>query len=261
MKINFIVSILCILFFSSCSREKNIKNPDPVIEDSKLTIQKQTLSEQITRYAEIAKKKIDPATKRIMLNATEKLRKSEMSKNFLKVGDKAPDFDLKSFTGKEYDLYDLLEKGPVIINFYRGSWCPYCNLDLKALNEIYPEIKAMKAELLAISPEIPDRAALLSSKHSLKFPLLYDKKLKVADKYKLVFELDEKLKPIYKNFGIDLEQANADDDWTLPVPATYIISSDGLIKYAFADVDYKNRAEPEDILKALSSLSAKSSKP
>ena len=112
-------------------------------------------------------------------------------------------------------------------------------------------MKAKGAQLVAISPEIPERADILTNKHLLDFPLLYDRKSKVAKKYNLVFELDESLKPIYRSFGIDLEQANADKDWELPVPATYIIGQDRTVRYAFADVDYKKRAEPGDLVEAL----------
>jgi len=253
MKRILLYCISLVFVLGACSL---IKSPS---KDSKKTIEapieaelpELTLKEQIATYAAVAREKIPEAAKQTMISATDKLRKSNMSSDFLKVGDEAPDFDLDSLDGTEYDLHDLLKKGPVVISFYRGGWCPYCNLELRALNKIYPEIKAKGAELIAISPEMPDRASVTANKNTLAFPLLYDRKAKVADEYNLVFELDDSLKPIYKSFGIDLEQVNGDDDWELPVPATYVVGQDRKIKFAFADVDYKNRAEPADILEML----------
>lgn len=237
----------------SCSLIKGSKKEAKSVKEAPLEAElpELTLKEQLEEYEAIAREKIPEAMKQTMISATNKLRKSNMESDFLKVGDKAPDFDLDSFEGVEYDLYDMLENGPVVISFYRGGWCPYCNLELKALNKVYDDIKAKGAELIAISPEMPDRAVVTANKNKLAFPLLYDRKAKVADKYNLVFELDDSLKPIYKSFGIDLEQVNGDDDWEIPVPATYIIGQDRTVKFAFADVDYKNRAEPSDILEAL----------
>lgn len=247
----FVTCIACAFLLSSCSFFE--KEKDENREEEKLTVEikEPSLAERIEEYAEIAKQKLPPVTKETMISATNKLRKSDMSAEFLSLGDKAPNFELDSFAGEEYELYEMLEDGPVIISFYRGGWCPYCNLELQALNEKYPEIRAKGAQLVAISPEIPERASILANKHLLDFPLLYDKKSKIAKKYNLVFELDDSLKTIYKNFGIDLELANDDDDWELPVPATYIIGQDKKIKFAFADVDYKKRAEPSDLVQAL----------
>jgi len=245
-----ILSCITLTFvLSSCS---SINAPQsPKKEISAVEIEEINLKERIESYAEVAREKIPVGMQETMISATDELRKSGMSRKFYKVGDRAPNFELDSFTGKEYDLYDLLEEGPVVVTFYRGGWCPYCNLELKAWEEKHDELKAKGATLVAISPELPDRATVTANKNTLSFPLLHDRKAKVADKYNLVFQLADSLKPIYKSFGIDLEQVNGDKDWEIPVPATYVVGRDRRIKYAFADVDYKNRAEPADILKVL----------
>jgi peroxiredoxin len=183
--------------------------------------------------------------------ANAKLEISGIAGRALKAGDRIPDFDLPDATGKVVRSADLLAAGPLVISFYRGSWCPYCSLELKTLQQNLSEFRARGATLVAISPQTPDESLTTKEKNELAFPVLSDAGSKVARKFGLVFTLDETLKPIFKAFGIDLLAHNGVDTWELPIPATYVVAKSGKIVSACVDVDYRNRAEPAEILKSL----------
>jgi peroxiredoxin len=183
--------------------------------------------------------------------ANAKLEISGIAGRALKAGDRIPDFDLPDATGKVVRSADLLAAGPLVISFYRGSWCPYCSLELKTLQQNLSEFRARGATLVAISPQTPDESLTTKQKNELAFPVLSDAGSKVARKFGLVFTLDETLKPIFKAFGIDLLAHNGVDTWELPIPATYVVAKSGKIVSACVDVDYRNRAEPAEILKSL----------
>lgn len=174
----------------------------------------------------------------------------------LKVGDKVTSFTLPDATGKSYSLSDSLSKGPVIINFYRGSWCPYCNAEISGYAALADEIAAAGATLVAISPNKPDDSLSTIEKHALKFPVLSDAGNAIARTFGLVFSVPEKLSEVYKGFGIDLVSANADGSLDIPIPATYVVDKDGTIKYAFASLDYTTRAEPSEVIAAAKALSS-----
>ena len=183
--------------------------------------------------------------------ANAKLEISGIAGRALKAGDRIPDFDLPDATGKVVRSGELLAAGPLVISFYRGSWCPYCSLELKTLQQNLSEFRARGATLVAISPQTPDESLTTKEKNELAFPVLSDAGSKVARKFGLVFTLDETLKPIFKAFGIDLLAHNGVDTWELPIPATYVVAKSGKIVSACVDVDYRNRAEPAEILKWL----------
>jgi peroxiredoxin len=183
--------------------------------------------------------------------ANAKLEISGIAGRALKAGDRIPDFDLPDATGKVVRSGELLAAGPLVISFYRGSWCPYCSLELKTLQQNLSEFRARGATLVAISPQTPDESLTTKEKNELAFPVLSDAGSKVARKFGLVFTLDETLKPIFKAFGIDLLAHNGVDTWELPIPATYVVAKSGKIVSACVDVDYRNRAEPAEILKSL----------
>ncbi len=183
--------------------------------------------------------------------ANAKLARTGIAERALKVGNNIPDFELPDATGKLVRSKDLLASGPIVITFYRGSWCPYCSLELKTLQQSLSEFRAKGATLVAISPQTPDHSLTTKEKNELAFPVLSDVGSNVARKFGLVFTLDETLKPIYKAFGVDLAAHNGVDSWELPLPATYVVAKSGKIVSAFVDADYRNRAEPAEILKSL----------
>lgn len=174
--------------------------------------------------------------------------------NGLKKGAKAPNFTLPDATGKSVELYDQLKQGPVILTFYRGNWCPYCNMELRAYQQIIGEIHGAGAELLAISPQTPDHSMSVQEKHALEYKVLSDVGNKVASKFNLVYQLPEYLIEIYKDNKLDVDQYNGDADWTLPVSATYIITGDGTVAYEYTKADYKDRVEPSKVLEELKKI-------
>ena len=189
-----------------------------------------------------------------MRKAQEDLRKLRLAERALGAGDIAVDFTLPNAKGDPVSSESLRKDGPLVLNFYRGSWCPYCNLELKALQDVHAEIQALGASLVAISPQLPDESLSDSEKSRLEFEVLSDINSVVSDQYGLTFSVAEELRPIYKNWGADVATVNDDPDWKLPLPATYVIGQDGRIVHAFTDEDYTARMEPDEVLESLQKL-------
>lgn len=213
-----------------------------------------TLAQQLQQQREKSAQKIPADVRRVMKAKTEELAHSGLIEKSLKVGDKAPDFELPNVTGKMVRLSELLQRGPVVLAFYRGGWCPYCNLELRALQKTLPEIEKLSAQLVAISPQTPDSSLSTKQKDELTFQVLSDKHNAVARQFGLVFTLPEEIRTIYKGFGHDLAARNGDDSFELPFPATYVIGKDRIIRFTFVNADYTKRAEPSDILAVLRRL-------
>ena len=168
-------------------------------------------------------------------------------------GDNAPNFTLTNAIGKEVQLNEYLKKGPVVLTWYRGGWCPYCNMTLLYLQEQLPNIQLKGANLLALTPELPDKSISTTEKHQLQFEVLSDVGNKVAKQYGIVFKLTDAVADIYQK-GFDLHGFNGDESDVLPLAATYVIDQNGAIVYTFLDAEYTNRAEATDILAALDSI-------
>lgn len=169
------------------------------------------------------------------------------------VGARAPDFTLNDAAGSPVRLADLLAQGPVVLTWYRGGWCPYCNIQLRAYQESLPEITALGARLVAISPELPDNSLLTREKNGLEFTVLSDTGSAVARAYGVSYRLPDSLIEAFKG-RLDIPAQNGDDSWELPLGATYVIARDGTIAYAFISADYRERAEPAAIIEALRAL-------
>jgi len=181
------------------------------------------------------------------------LRESGAAKG-LTVGAKAPDFTLGNQTGNSVTLSEEIAKGPVILTFFRGEWCPFCNLELKAYQRMMDNIHEAGARLLAVSPLLPDHSLTIQEKNALSFHVLSDLRNRVAEKYRLKFKLPDDLQEMYRSLGFALDHYNGDDSWELPVPATYIIDKQGMIRFVSVDPDYKTRTEPREVLNLLRSL-------
>ena len=190
----------------------------------------------------------------VMDAATAALRAEGLSEQSLDVGARAPEFRLPAANGGEVILSSLLADGPVVLAFYRGAWCPYCAIELHALQGRLGEITEAGATLVAISPQTPDNSLSTAEKLDLTFPVLSDVGNVVARSFGLVFSLPEDLRTVYDGFGIDLPAANGDRTFELPVPATFVIAADGTVAWRFADADYTKRAEPDEVIAALASL-------
>lgn len=185
----------------------------------------------------------------------------EMRRNFPRdqipaVGDRAPDFTLPDAQGRPLSLSDSLRTGPVVVTFYRGGWCPYCNIQLRAYQQALPQITALGGRLLAISPQDPDASLTTAEKNALAFDVLSDAGNAVARAFGLVYALPEELRDALRSNGKALPGFNGDDSWELPLTATFVIGQDGRIALAWADTDYRVRLAPEAIIEALGTLRA-----
>ena len=213
------------------------------------------LLDTINEYKEAFKKKAPLEIQEKMLAATSKLKEESISKNALKVGDFASEIKLQNEKGKKFSLFDSLDNNDyILVNFYRGGWCPYCNFELKALESRVEEFKSLGAKLIAISPQSPDSSLSTKEKNELTFEVLSDINNIVAKKFGLVFSLDEELKPIYLSFGIDIPASNDESSYEIPMPATYLINKNKEILFSFIDEDYTKRCEPQEIINILKSL-------
>ncbi|MDR5821251.1 peroxiredoxin-like family protein [Caballeronia sp. LZ043] len=190
-----------------------------------------------------------------MRRATNELVAAGIAKNAKKVGDVAPTFRLRDAEGNEVSSLEMLTQGPLVISFYRGVWCPYCNMELQALQEALPHFRELGANLVAISPQTAPNSRRSARENKLEFPILSDPGNEVAAAFGLRFALPDYLIDLYKNvFKNDLGIVNGNPSWTLPMPARYVIGQDGIIVYAEVNPDYTTRPDPEELLPALSKL-------
>jgi peroxiredoxin len=185
----------------------------------------------------------------------EKLREQGMGAKALRAGDVAPEFTLPDAAGKPVSSAELLAHGPLVVVFFRGRWCPYCVTQLEAMQRALPEIEAAGAALVAISPQNQKHSYLMQEQHQLTFPLLSDAGNQVASAFGLMFQLPQPLQDVYDQIFINLKVYNGTSDWTLPVPAVYVIQPNSRAAWAFAEPDHTRRAEPGDVLRAVSALS------
>jgi len=215
-----------------------------------------SLKEQLAEYRAGWFKRVPAERQAIMERHIAELRNG-IAKAALKVGDRAPAIVLGNAKGETIDVGAFLKKGPVIVTFYRGGWCPYCNLELRAFQQVLPDIKAAGASLVAISPEKPDDTLSTAEKNALTFEVLSDVGQKIGRAFGLVYEFSDELKSAYKGFGLDIPAKNgAAEEWALPISATYVIDRGGRIIYAYTDADYRDRADPSDILELLKQTAA-----
>jgi peroxiredoxin len=200
---------------------------------------------------------VPPEVRDAMVRADMEVAASGIAQRALRAGDHAPDFRLPDARGGHVRLKDLLAAGPVVLSFYRGGWRPYCNLELRALQQALPEITRLGAMLVAVSPQTPDESLSTAEKNALAFPVLSDAGSATARSFGIAYDLAEELRPIYTRFGHALPDKNSDGSWVLPIAATYVIDMGGTVTLAYVDVDYRNRLEPAEILTALQALSKK----
>ncbi len=166
----------------------------------------------------------------------------------LKIGDNAPEFTANDNLGNSFNLKNQLEKGEVVLIFYRGQWCPYCNKELSQLNDSLSLIIAKGALVIAVTPETMDNVSKTVGKTKASFPIISDSALRIMKMYKVNFAVDDTTQVKYKSYGIDFMLANGSNGANLPVPATYIIGKDGNIKYAFFNPDFRYRSSVKSIL-------------
>ncbi|MCG2617032.1 AhpC/TSA family protein [Terrimonas sp. NA20] len=164
---------------------------------------------------------------------------------------KAPEFKAKDQDGKEVRLKDLLKKGKVVLVFYRGEWCPYCNKFLQKLEDSLSLIKEKGATLVAVTPELPENIGKTVTKTKAEFPILHDEDLKIMKAYDVEFEVPENTLTRYRNSGIKIDENNGKNGNFLPVPAVYVINKESTVVYRFFNQDYKKRPNVKEILEFL----------
>jgi peroxiredoxin len=213
-----------------------------------------TLQDSIDAFVAKSTKHAPPEIVATLNAEIKKLAKSGIAEGALRVGETAPDFTLPDPRGGTVSLSSLLAQGPVVVTFYRGGWCPYCNLRLRTYQSVLPEIRRLGAQLVAISPQTPDNSLSDIQKKELTFAVLSDEGNRVARQYGLIFALSDTWKELQARFGNPLPKFNGDESWELPIPGTFVLDRLGVVCLAFVDPDYRRRLEPVAILDALRRL-------
>ncbi|HZR42159.1 MAG TPA: peroxiredoxin-like family protein [Ktedonobacteraceae bacterium] len=217
-----------------------------------------SLQQQLNEIVAQARNQLPTDLLNVLLGSIEQLITSGAAEQALKEGEQAPDFTLPDALGRTVTLSDLLKRGPVVIAFYRGAWCPYCNLQLHAYQQAFPQIQALGASLVAISPQTPDHSLSLAEKQALTFAVLSDVGNQVARNCGLVFTMDEAVRAAHKQIGADLPTYNGDESWELPMPGTFLLDQSGTVRLAFVDPNFTHRLDPSVIIAELKKLSGKS---
>ena len=211
-----------------------------------------TLQQSLDKLKEKIEGRMPSEYVEIMHGATRDLIDSGMGNAILKEGEPAPEFTLTNHKSEAVSSKELLKKGPLVITFYRGVWCPYCNTDLAFLKRYQAKLSELGATLLSISPQTAEHNQTIINQQRLGFDLLSDPQNEVAAQFGLRWEMVDPLRSLYANrFKISLPHYNGDDSWTLPVPARFIISNDGVIQYAEYSIDYTKRPNPDVLVSVL----------
>lgn len=207
------------------------------------------LSSQLMEKAAESKNRMPAEMLKTFSDAIDTVRETGIEASAKNVGDMAPDATLQGWDGKTVMLSDLWKQGPVVLMWYRGGWCPYCNVQLRAMQQSLSEIEGAGAKLVVLTPELPAKAKETAGKNDLEIVALHDANNQVAKDFGILFDLPSTIVPMYRD-RLKLPEANGNDEMALPLAATYVIATDGKISYAFLDADYKKRAEPSDVIAA-----------
>jgi peroxiredoxin len=211
-----------------------------------------TLSQQLEEYRAGWMQRVPADRRAAMERHIAHLSETGIGQHAKQVGDQAPEIVLPDAHGQPFDVAMPLTKGPVVLIFYRGGWCPYCSLELRAYQAMLPRMTIAGASLVAISPEKPDDALSTAERNNLAFPVLSDVGQKVGRAFGLVYAFTDELRAAYEGFKLDIPEKNGTpDDWSLPLSATYLIGTDGRILFADTSVDYRYRTDPHDVLQVL----------
>ena len=209
------------------------------------------LQDQLDGITASTRNLVQPERLAIGERAVEELLLSGIEKRILPVGATAPAFELSDFSGRKVRSADLLALGPVILNFFRGRWCPYCVTELETWRDLYPALRERGALVVGLSPQTQRQSDFTASQHTIPFPLLVDARCAVAENFGLVWTVPEYLQKYYRSILVNIPFVNGDESWRLPLPATYVLGQDGKVLYAEAHADFRVRPEPEDVLRVL----------
>jgi peroxiredoxin len=267
--INLIVLGVFLSLITACGRETSSTADTKMLDSAEVSSQAaesehDDASEATTLKAQLADQqaqytKMAPSVMEVIDKAIADLTASGILDQAVKAGDKAPDFSLPDALGNMVNLYEELAKGPVILTWYRGSWCPFCNIQLHDYQKVLGDIHAMDAQLFAVSPELPDSSLSWKEKNELEFVVLSDLGNDIARQYGIVYKIPDSIAASYRKGGrIDLAKFNDDDSLELPLAVTYVIGTDGMVEYAFLDTDWRKRAETSEILDVVTRLAENS---
>lgn len=214
-----------------------------------------TLQDKLDAFKAQFKEQVPTEVFDAFSRSTQELIDSGQADRALKAGDQVPDFTLTDSDRNDVSLSKLLSTGPVVLSFYRGVWCPYCNIELKALEEVANGIREAGASLIAVSMQGASDSRKSQKDNNLSFPILTDKAGELAEKFGIRWALQDYVIPVHSGFGVELPKIHNDDQWNLPMPARYVIDTDGTIAYSEVNPDYTRRPEPTDLLPVLAKLS------
>lgn len=215
-----------------------------------------SLEDELEAQRQWAYAQRSPEERKVRAAAVTAVADAKVAERALREGEPIPRFQLPSIEGGLADAGQLLERGPLVISFYRGGWCPYCNIELRSLQRRLPDIEALGASLVAISPEMPDRTVITVESAALTFPVLFDEGNEVARQFRLTHQIDPRVVRYQLGNGNDVAAYNGMDTAEVPLPATYVVGADGVVRYAFVDADYTRRADPEAVIGVLRDLAA-----
>ncbi len=185
------------------------------------------------------------------------LDRAEAASRALKVGDAMPTFLLPNAEGHLVFSDDLLNRGPMVVNFFRGNWCPYCQWTLEALEAALPRIAAASGQLVALTPDTGSHPTATKRAHGLTYEVLSDVDGAVGLQFGVLFRAPEPYRALLSHFGIDLAARHGNESWFIPMPATFVVDQSAVIRYAFVDVDFTRRAEPDEIIEVLRTLTGR----
>lgn len=223
------------------------------------------LNEQIRETIQMFRENFPPEMNQLIEQGAGEISALDIIERSLRKGSIVPPFELKDQYGELRKLNTYLDNGPLVLTFYRGAWCPYCNLQLKAYRDRLDEITNMGATLVAVTPEKPGALSTLVTTGVAKelldmvatnidFDVLHDQDSNLAEQFGLQFTLPESHQQVLEAFNINVERLTGTDSYTFPDPATYVINTDGKVSWAFVPNNYRKRAEVDDILDALKQL-------
>lgn len=215
------------------------------------------LQEELDSFRAAWETRVGEATAEMIAADIEALRATGLVARAAKPGDAFPSAPrLLDAHRRPFDLEALTAERPIVLVFYRGGWCPYCNLELRAYQAALAEIQAAGATLVAVSPELPDNSLSTAEKNDLSFAVLSDVGGALAKALGISFDLSDRARPYYEKAGLFLPEKNGDDSWSLPMPALFVVAKGGIIKAAFIEPDYRKRTSPADALAALKAINA-----
>ncbi|WP_262269444.1 peroxiredoxin-like family protein [Microvirga yunnanensis] len=197
-----------------------------------------------------------PKVTLVRQRAVEALVASGLGERATQAGEQAPAFRLCDGYGRAFSSREALRRGPIVVVFYRGIWCPYCNLDLRAIELVSRDIRNLGASLVAVSQQTPDNSLETQRRNELSFASLVDAGGKVAHAFGLRWKVSDELRAVEEDCGMDLAAFTSDPSWTLTMPARYVVARDGMIEYADISVDYTRRGEPSELISVLAHLAA-----